>query len=49
MLLGTIRLKSTPGPKFSVCILGVSAALVEAGAVDIPPVDIGAAEETQQE
>ena len=49
MLLGTIRLKPTPGPKFSVCVLGVSAALVGARAVDILAVDIGAAEETQQE
>uniref|UniRef100_A0A8C5VD01 Ribosomal protein n=1 Tax=Microcebus murinus TaxID=30608 RepID=A0A8C5VD01_MICMU len=37
---GTIRLKSTPRPKFSVCVLGDQQHCDEAKAVDIPHMDI---------
>uniref|UniRef100_A0A8C9E4V3 Ribosomal protein n=1 Tax=Phocoena sinus TaxID=42100 RepID=A0A8C9E4V3_PHOSS len=36
---GTVRLKSTPRPKFSVCVLGDQQHCDEAEAVDIPRVD----------
>uniref|UniRef100_A0A8C2N6T2 Large ribosomal subunit protein uL1 n=1 Tax=Capra hircus TaxID=9925 RepID=A0A8C2N6T2_CAPHI len=36
---GTIRLKSTPLPKFSVCVLGYQQHCDEAKAVDIPHMD----------
>ncbi|XP_044772960.1 60S ribosomal protein L10a-like [Neomonachus schauinslandi] len=36
---GTIRLKSTPCPKFSICVLGDQQHCDEAKAVDIPHVD----------
>uniref|UniRef100_A0A452E7C5 Ribosomal protein n=1 Tax=Capra hircus TaxID=9925 RepID=A0A452E7C5_CAPHI len=36
---GTVRLKSTPRPKFSVCVLGDQQHRVEAKAVDIPHMD----------
>uniref|UniRef100_A0A8C6BVC9 Ribosomal protein n=1 Tax=Monodon monoceros TaxID=40151 RepID=A0A8C6BVC9_MONMO len=36
---GTVRLKSTPRPKFSVCVLGDQQHCDEAKAVDIPRVD----------
>nr|XP_051702717.1 60S ribosomal protein L10a-like [Oryctolagus cuniculus] len=39
---GTVRLKSTPRPKFSVCVLGDQQHCEEARAVDIPHVDIEA-------
>ena len=39
---GTIRLKSTPRPKFSVCVLGDQQHCDEAKAVDIPHMDIEA-------
>ena len=39
---GTIRLKSTPCPKFSVCVLGDQQHRDEAKAVDIPHMDIEA-------
>jgi hypothetical protein len=39
---GTVRLKSTPHPKFSVCILGDQQHCDEAKAVDIPHMDIEA-------
>uniref|UniRef100_G1TSL0 Large ribosomal subunit protein uL1 n=1 Tax=Oryctolagus cuniculus TaxID=9986 RepID=G1TSL0_RABIT len=39
---GTVRLKSTPRPKFSVCVLGDQQHCDEAKAVDIPHVDIEA-------
>ena len=39
---GTVRLKSTPRPKFSVCILGDQQHCDEAKAVDIPHMDIEA-------
>ncbi|KAI4555244.1 hypothetical protein MJT46_015630 [Ovis ammon polii x Ovis aries] len=37
---GTVRLKSTPLPKFSVCVLGDQQHCDEAKAVDIPHMDI---------
>ncbi|KAF4018831.1 hypothetical protein G4228_010662 [Cervus hanglu yarkandensis] len=37
---GTVRLKSTPCPKFSVCVLGDQQHCDEAKAVDIPHMDI---------
>uniref|UniRef100_A0A8C6FFI9 Ribosomal protein L10a n=1 Tax=Moschus moschiferus TaxID=68415 RepID=A0A8C6FFI9_MOSMO len=37
---GTVRLKSTPRPKFSVCVLGDQQHRDEAKAVDIPHMDI---------
>ncbi|XP_055249518.1 60S ribosomal protein L10a-like [Moschus berezovskii] len=40
--LGTVRLKSTPRPKFSVCVLGDQQHCDEAKAVDIPHMDIEA-------
>ncbi|NXP88865.1 RL10A protein, partial [Passerina amoena] len=39
---GTVRLKSTPRPKFSVCLLGDQQHCDEAKAVDIPHMDIEA-------
>uniref|UniRef100_A0A8C4VKX3 Ribosomal protein n=1 Tax=Gopherus evgoodei TaxID=1825980 RepID=A0A8C4VKX3_9SAUR len=39
---GTVRLKSTPRPKFSVCVLGDQQHCDEAKAVDIPHMDIEA-------
>uniref|UniRef100_A0A8P0SZM3 60S ribosomal protein L10a n=1 Tax=Canis lupus familiaris TaxID=9615 RepID=A0A8P0SZM3_CANLF len=39
---GTVRLKSTPCPKFSVCVLGDQQHCDEAKAVDIPHMDIEA-------
>ena len=39
---GTVRLKSTPCPKFSVCVLGDQQHRDEAKAVDIPHMDIEA-------
>ena len=39
---GTVRLKSTPHPKFSVCVLGDQQHCDEAKAVDIPHMDIEA-------
>ena len=36
---GTVRLKSTPLPKFSVCVLGDQQHCDEAKAVDIPHMD----------
>lgn len=39
---GTVRLKSTPCPKFSVCVLGDQQQCDEVKAVDIPHVDIEA-------
>ncbi|KAB0369415.1 hypothetical protein FD755_019420 [Muntiacus reevesi] len=39
---GTIRLKSTPRPKFSMCVLGDQQHCDEAKAVDIPQMDIEA-------
>ena len=36
---GTVRLKSTPRPKFSVCVLGDQQHCDEAKAVDIPHMD----------
>ena len=36
---GTVRLKSTPRPKFSMCVLGDQQHRVEAKAVDIPHMD----------
>ena len=39
---GTVRLKSTPLPKFSVCVLGDQQHCDEAKAVDIPHMDIEA-------
>ncbi|XP_006902890.1 PREDICTED: uncharacterized protein LOC102865807 [Elephantulus edwardii] len=39
---GTVRLKSTPRPKFSVCVLGDPQHCDEAKAVDIPHMDIEA-------
>uniref|UniRef100_A0A4W2FSZ0 Ribosomal protein n=1 Tax=Bos indicus x Bos taurus TaxID=30522 RepID=A0A4W2FSZ0_BOBOX len=39
---GTVRLKSTPRPKFSVCVLGDQQHCDEAKAVDIPHTDIEA-------
>ncbi|XP_006888203.1 PREDICTED: 60S ribosomal protein L10a-like [Elephantulus edwardii] len=41
-LSGTVRLKSTPRPKFSVCVLGDQQHCDEAKAVDIPHMDIEA-------
>ncbi|CAO2646490.1 60S ribosomal protein L10a [Lemmus lemmus] len=38
----TVRLKSTPRPKFSVCVLGGQQHCDEAKAVDIPHMDIEA-------
>ena len=40
--LGTVRLKSTPRPKFSVCVLGDQQHGDDAKAVDIPHMDIEA-------
>ena len=37
---GTVRLKSTPWPKFSMCVLGDQQHCDKAKAVDIPQVDI---------
>ena len=45
---GTIRLKSTPRPKFSVCVLGYRQHCDEAKAVDFPHMDIEALKKTQQ-
>ncbi|KAK7816446.1 hypothetical protein U0070_007863 [Myodes glareolus] len=39
---GTVRLKSTPRPKFSVCVLGDQQHCDEAKAMDIPHMDIEA-------
>uniref|UniRef100_A0A8C5LZF0 Ribosomal protein n=1 Tax=Leptobrachium leishanense TaxID=445787 RepID=A0A8C5LZF0_9ANUR len=39
---GTVRLKSTPRPKFSVCVLGDQQHCDEAKAVDLPHMDIEA-------
>ncbi|KAB0400150.1 hypothetical protein E2I00_017848, partial [Balaenoptera physalus] len=39
---GTVRLKSTPRPKFSVCVLGGQQHRDEAKAADIPHVDVKA-------
>ena len=39
---GTVRLKSTPRPKFSMCVLGDQQHCDEAKAVDIPHMDIEA-------
>ncbi|XP_034860470.1 60S ribosomal protein L10a-like [Mirounga leonina] len=39
---GTVRLKSSPRPKFSVCVLGYQQHCDEAKAVDIPHMDIEA-------
>ena len=39
---GTVRLKSTPCPKFSVCVLGGQQHRDEAKAADIPHVDVEA-------
>ena len=39
---GTVRLKSTPRPKFSVCVLGDQQHCDEAKAVHIPHMDIEA-------
>ena len=39
---GTVRLKPTPCPKFSVCVLGAQQHCDEAKAVDIPHMDIEA-------
>ena len=38
--LGPVRLKSTPCPKFSVCVRGTQQHRDEAKAVDIPHMDI---------
>ncbi|XP_039704290.1 60S ribosomal protein L10a-like [Pteropus medius] len=40
--LGTVRLKSTPCPKFSICVLGYQQHCDEAKAMDIPHMDIEA-------
>ena len=40
--LGTVRPKSTPSPKFSVCVLGDQQHCEEAKAVDIPHIEIEA-------
>ena len=46
---GTVRLKSTPLPKFSVCVLGDQQHCDEAKAVDNPPHGHRGTEKTQQE
>ena len=46
---GTVRLKSTPRPKFSMCVLWDQQRCEESKAVDIPHMDIEALKKTQQE